>query len=122
MPGLSPLLNAVEQFTDAAGTGTLTLGAIAAPNALTMVQSGGVSGQSYTYRLDNANNDFEIGRGTWTTPTTFTRDTVIVSVIAGVPGTSKISVLTTTIFRIVAAAEDMITRQQALSRGWLIGG
>lgn len=122
MPGLSPLLNSVEQFTNAAGTGTLTLGALSSPNALTMVQASGVSGQRYTYRLDNANNDFEIGYGTYTSPTTFTRDTVIISVIAGTPGTSKISTLATTVFRIVAAAEDMITRQQAMSRGWLVGG
>jgi hypothetical protein len=122
VPGLSPLLNSVEQYTNAAGTGTLTLGALVNPNALTMVQAGAVTGQPYTYRLDAATGDFEIGRGTWTTPTTFTRDVVLVSVISGTPGTSKISAASTTTFRIVAAAEDMITRQQALSRGWLIGG
>lgn len=122
--GLSPLLNAVEQFSSTnAGTGSITLGALVSANALTFAQAGAVDGQQYTFRLDAASGDFEIVRCTSSSSgTVISRDTVIASVIGGTPGTSKITVTTATTCRVVAAAEDMITRQQSLSRGWLIGG
>lgn len=121
--GINPLLNSVEVYSSTnAGTGTITLGAAIGNNAFTMAQAGAVD-QGYTFRLDNTNGDFEIVRCTYAgAGPTITRDTVLASCIAGVPGTTKISVVTTTTCRVVAAGEDMITRQQALSRGWLVGG
>ena len=122
--GISPLLNAVElNSATNAGTGNVTLGTVAVANALTMAQAGAVDGQQYVFRLDAASGDFEIVRCTYTAAgPSISRDTVLVSVIGGVVGTSKITVATTTVCRLVAAADDLITRQQALSRGWLIGG
>lgn len=122
--GLSQLLNSVELYSSTnAGTGTVTLGGLVNPNALTMAEAGGVNGQPYVFRFDAANGDFEVTRCTYNSAgPSITRDTVLVSKIAGVVGTSKITVATTTTCRVVLTAEDAITRQAALSRGWLIGG
>lgn len=122
--GLSPFLNAVEVFAaNAAGTGNVTLGAVLGPQAITMAQANAVDQQSYVFRLDLANGDFEVSRCTYTASgPSISRDTVIFSCIGGVVSTSKVTVATTTTCRLVAAADDIISRQQALSRGWLIGG
>ena len=122
--GLSQLLNSVELFSSTnAGTGTITLGGLVNTNALTMAEAGAVNGQGYVFRLDAANGDFEIVRCTYNSAgPSITRDTVLVSKIGGVAGTSKIAVTTATACRIVLTAEDAITRQAAMSRGWLVGG
>jgi len=122
--GLSQLLNSVELFSSTnAGTGTITLGGLVNTNALTMAEAGAVNGQGYVFRLDAANGDFEISRCTYASAgPTITRDTVLVSKIGGVAGTSKITVTTATACRVVLTAEDAITRQAAMSRGWLVGG
>lgn len=122
--GLSQLLNSVELFSNTnAGTGTITLGGLVNTNALTMAEAGAINGQPYVFRLDAANGDFEIVRCTYASAgPTITRDTVLVSKIAGVAGTSKISVTTATTCRVVLAAEDAITRHEELARSWLVGG
>jgi hypothetical protein len=122
-PGINALLNDVAHFSSTnAGTGTVTLGALVNVNGFTMAESGGVDGQSYVFRFDTG-TDFEITRCTYASAgSTLTRDTVLASKIAGVAGTSKITVTTTTTCRLVLAGDDAITRSQTLARGWLIGG
>ena len=123
MAGLSPLLNNVEVYAaNAAGTGSVTPGAAVNSAALTFAEAGAVSGPCVV-RFDAANGDFEISRCTYNSAgPSLSRDTVLVSKIGGVAGTSKITVATTTACRLVIPAEDIITRQQAMSRSWLIGG
>lgn len=122
--GLSQLLNSVEHYSSTnAGTGSVTLGALVNTNSLTMAEAGATNGQPYVFRFDNSDGDFEITRCTYNSAgPSVTRDTVLVSKIAGVAGTGKINVITTTTCRVVLTAEDAITRQAALSRGWLVGG
>jgi hypothetical protein len=120
--GLNPLLDSVELFAaNAAGTGNVTLGALVNPNAFTMAEVNAVDQQQYVFRFDNANGDFEISRCTYTASgPSLSRDVVLRSKISAVAGTGKITIATTTTCRLVITADDAITRQQTLSRSWLV--
>jgi hypothetical protein len=128
--GISPLLNSVEVLSASSTTlGPITLGAVLSPNSLLMSDAGGVDGQQYVWRVDDPahGGDFEIFRGTYTAAgPSISIDTMIVSRINGVVTSgstaTKMPITTSSSVRLVWAADDMITRQQVLSRGWLIGG
>jgi hypothetical protein len=76
--------------TATAGTGTITLGSAVA-GYLTFAEAGVANADTVSYVIIDG-NDFEIGTGTYTSSgTTMSRDTVIVSKIGGVAGTTKIT-------------------------------
>lgn len=126
MANINPLLNNVEVYSASATTnGPVTLGTVTLPNAFTMADAGAVDGQQYKFRADSPANggDMQIFLGTYSAAgPSVTIDTVIVSKINGVVGTTKMPITTSTIIRQVWEANDMMTRSQALARGWLIGG
>jgi hypothetical protein len=126
MVGLSPLLNNVEVLSASTTVnGPITLGAVLSPSSFTMANAGAVDGQQYKFRADDPANggDMQIFAGTYTAAgPSITIDTVIASKINGVVSTAKLSITTATVIRLVFEASDMITRQQSLSRNWLIGG
>lgn len=82
--------NRVWMTTATTGTGTITLGSARAGH-LTFAEAGVADADTVTYVIvDGA--DFELGTGTYTSSgTTLSRDTVAVSKISGVAGTSKIN-------------------------------
>lgn len=83
------LLNRARMTTSTTGTGTVTLGA-AVTRFATFGEAGAVNATAYIYLIEDG-NDFETGVGTYTSAgTTLSRDTVVLSKIAGVAGTSKI--------------------------------
>jgi len=89
------LADRVGEKITTTGTGTLDVdqGAVS-DQFFTFVDSGIATGSQVGYLLkDNDSSDVEVGYGTWTdaAPDTFSRDTVTASRIAGVAGTSKIS-------------------------------
>ena len=82
--------NRVWMTTATAGTGTITLGSAKA-GYLTFAEAGVADTNTVTYVLIDG-SDFEIGTGTYTSAgTTMSRDTVTVSKIAGVAGTTKLT-------------------------------
>ncbi len=84
-------LNRVHVSTATTGTGTVTLGAASAANALTFLQAGAADADLVNYVLEEG-ADFEIGVGTiGGTSTTLTRDTVHVSKIGATVGTTKMT-------------------------------
>lgn len=88
------------------GTGTVTLNAAAANNFCTFAEAGVPNGKQVRYVIEDG-TDFEIGLGTYTSSgTTLSRDSVTLSKISGVAGTSKITATSSAIVRIDAAAED----------------
>ena len=102
------LLNRVGHDTATTGTGTVTLGAAMTGHA-TVAEAGGVNATVYTYLIEEG-DDFEIGRGTYTSAgTTFSRDTVILSKIGGTAGTSKMNLAGSATVKITAIKEDFAT-------------
>lgn len=96
-------LNRAWMGTATAGTGTVTLGSAKA-GFLTFAEAGLANGDTCAYLLKEG-NDFELGIGTYTAAgTTFSRDTVIVSKISGVAGTSKM---------VLAGAAEIFSGQPA---------
>lgn len=84
------LFNRAWHDTATTGTGTITLGS-ARTGYGTFAEAGVANGNVVSYTIIDG-NDFEIGIGTYTSAgTTLSRDTVTFSKIAGVAGTSKIS-------------------------------
>jgi len=82
--------NRVWMTTATAGTGTITLGS-AKSGYLTFADGGVANADTVTYVLVDGSN-FEIGTGTYTSSgTTMSRDTVVVSLISGTAGTTKLT-------------------------------
>lgn len=102
--------NRVWMSTATTGTGTITLGT-AQTGYITFAQGGIANASSVTYTIIDGNN-FEVGRGTYTSSgTTLSRDTVLVSLISGTSGTTKLTLSGTATVFITTVAEDT----QALS-------
>lgn len=90
--------------TATAGTGTMTLGAAVSDLFCTFAEAGVANGETVFYLIEDGTN-FEIGTGVYTTAgTTLTRATVHLSKIAGVAGTTKITLSGAAIVSIVASA------------------
>lgn len=111
-------LNRAWMGTASVGTGTITLGSAKA-GFLTFAEAGLANGDTCAYLLKEG-NDFELGIGTYTASgTTFSRDTVIVSKISGVAGTSKMVLAgAAEIFSGQPAAEMIV---QSISLAFLCG-
>lgn len=106
MAGGSTLLDRVYVNTATVGTGSATLGAAKSNAFCTMSDAGGVTG-TYTFIFEDG-TDFEIVQGVWTSGTNvFTRVAVYLSKIAGVAGTTKISLSGSATMRLIAAKEDL---------------
>lgn len=101
------LFNRVKVNTSTTGTGTITLGAAFSNAFCTFAEAGAANGNVVTYTIEDG-NDFEIGRGTYTSSgTTLSRDTVLLSKIGGSAGTSKINLSGAAVVFIAAAKEDL---------------
>lgn len=102
----SLLFNRVKVSTTTTGTGTVTLGAAIAKYC-TFAEAGVANSNVVTYLIEEG-NDFEIGRGTYTSSgTTLSRDTVLLSKISGTSGTSKMNLAGLATVSIIAAKEDL---------------
>lgn len=98
--------NRVWVATATTGTGDVAIGA-AKPAHLTPEQAGAPDGAERTWLLEE-NNDFELFRGAYDdTAKTVERGTVLLSLIAGVAGTTRMALAGTATLRIAVAAEDM---------------
>jgi hypothetical protein len=100
------LANRVYVSTISTGTGTVTPGAKVS-NAFTSFATANagapLANGDYTYEL-NEGLDFEVGNGTWD-GSTLTRNVVYISSIAGVIGTTKMTLAGSATIQIVAPAE-----------------
>ena len=104
---MASLLNRAKMGTSTTGTGTVTLGS-AETGYLTLAEAGAVNATSYAYLLEDG-DDFEFGNGTYTSSgTTFSRDTVTASKIAGVAGTTKLTLSGSATLAIVPRVADIV--------------
>lgn len=105
---MSYFLNRVRFATSTTGQGTIDVGAAYSNSFTTPMEAGGVSGRTYTWVLEEG-NDFEIFRGVLTdaSPDTVTRATVLLSRIAGVYGTTKMTLGGLATCRCIVAKEDL---------------
>lgn len=100
------LFNRARVATATTGTGTVTLGAKVSNKYATFAEAGVVNAQVVTYTIEDG-NDWEIGRGTYTSSgTTLSRDTVLNSSVGGTVGTSKLNLSGAAEVFITAAKED----------------
>lgn len=85
-------LDRVKQYTTSTGTGTVSLNGAAFGALQTWVNGGAVSGVQYQYLIEEG-QDSEWGFGVFTSgsPNTFSRDTVIGSIIGGTSGSTKMN-------------------------------
>jgi len=84
------VLNRARVITLTTGTGTVSLGT-AVTGYATLAEAGAVNSTVYPYVIEDG-NDFELGNGTYTSSgELLSRDTVVLSKIAGVAGTSKLN-------------------------------
>lgn len=93
MPAPAVAANRVRVYCATPGTGTLSLGA-AVERFLTPDQAGVANGQTVRFAIipGDVPGDFELATGVYTTSgATLTRATVLSSIVAGTPGTSKIN-------------------------------
>ncbi len=104
----SAFLNRVRMSVSGTpGTGAITLGSAVSAAFATADEAGAVDATKYTYLIEDG-NDFEIGQGTYTASgTTLSRDTVYLSKISGVAGTTKLTLTSAAIISITVAKEDM---------------
>lgn len=101
------LANRVRVASSTTGTGTLTLGAKTSNKYTTFAEGGITNGQVVTYCIEEG-DDWEIGRGTYTSSgTTLSRDTVLISSIGGTVGTTKLTLAGAESIHICAAKEDL---------------
>jgi hypothetical protein len=118
------LYDRVGVSTATTGAGTVTLGA-AISNAYFTFANAGVQDQDTVRYVIDDGNDFEIGEGVYTASgTTLTRATVIRSNVAGVQGTSKLSLSGSATVRIDCSRTDLITPMllgQPLGTGMING-
>lgn len=83
-------LNRVGMLITTTGQGTITADTLLSSLLLTPDEAGAADGESYYWLLVDGNN-FELFEGTWLQSGEFiTRDTVLVSKISGVAGTTKL--------------------------------
>lgn len=83
--------NRVWVTTTTAGTGPVTLGSVKSSDYFTFAEGGVADGDTVAYVIQDGGN-VEVGIGTYTSAgTTMSRDTVIASRIAGVAGTTKLT-------------------------------
>lgn len=109
---MASLGNRVRVNTSTAGTGTVTLGSAFSSAFCTFAEAGITDGQTVPYVIEEG-NDFEIGTGVYTSAgTTLTRATVTLSKIAGVSGTTKMTLAGAATVRIDARKEDIQTTQR----------
>lgn len=95
--------------TATTGTGTITAGAAVADWFLTPAEAGVANTDAVTLLLREG-SDFELSTGSYTTTgTTISRDTVLVSKIAGTQGTTKMSLGGNATGRLVWSAADIAT-------------
>jgi len=107
--------NRVRVNTATIGTGSATLGAAYSAAFCTFAEAGITNAQVVRYVFEEG-TDFEIGLGTYTASgTILSRDTVTLSKIGGVAGTSKMSLAGAATVRIDAANEDFTARLLAVS-------
>lgn len=103
--------NRVYITTATAGTGTMTLGAVVSGQFCTFANAGAADGDEIRSYIIEEGTDFEIGVGIYNSSgPTLTRATVRLSCIAGVTGTTKMTLLGRATVRSIAAAEDLVTR------------
>ncbi len=102
------LFSLVEMTVNGApGTGSITLGSARSSDRLTFAEAGVGNGDVVSYVVEDAGN-IEYGIGTYTSATTtLSRDTVRASKIAGVAGTSKITLTVGAVVWIDASAQDL---------------
>lgn len=99
--------NRVVVTTSTTGAVSAVLGGTLTDAFLTFAEAG-ISNNATVRYLITEGDDFELGTGTYsTTGPTLTRDTVIVSKIAGTAGTSKMNLGGNAVVRVTAAATDI---------------
>lgn len=105
---MSHKVNLVRVLTAATGNSTpITLGAAYSQLFMTPAEAGAMNGRVYTYLIVDG-NDWELGKGVYTSSgTTLARTTILASRISGTLGTSRISLSGTAQVRFVESAEDM---------------
>jgi hypothetical protein len=119
---MAKLLNRVKLFTATTGTGTITLGAAFSTLFGTVAEAGGSDGDMFSYVIEDG-HDFELGVGTYTASgTTFSRDTVRLSKIAGTSGTSKINLSGNAVVFLSPAREDLLSASEAQSANAVLAG
>lgn len=100
--------NRVWCDTATLGTGNVTIGAPRGAHC-TPAAAGTPNGADRTWLLEEG-DDFELFRGAYTTAgTVVTRGTVLLSQIAGVTGTTRMTLAGAATIRQVAAAEDLLS-------------
>jgi len=103
--------NRVRLQTATTGTGTMTLGAVAASQFCTFAEAGASDGDVIRSYLIEEGGDFEIGIGTYNSAgPTLTRTTVRLSRISSVAGTTKMTLAGNAIVSCVAVKEDLVTQ------------
>lgn len=106
---MTTLYNRARVNTATAGTGTMTLGAATSNAFFTFAEAGVPDATVVSYVIEDG-SDVEIGSGTYTVAgTTLSRTTVTASKIAGVAGTTKLTLSGSAIVYIDALARDIIS-------------
>lgn len=115
---MAKLFNRVRMTVNGTpGTGTITLNDAYSIAYCSFAEAGVVNGDVVSYFIDDGNN-FEIGFGTYTSSgTTLSRDTVRLSKIAGVVGTTRLTLTSSAIVYLSPAKEDLDGPISILSYG-----
>lgn len=111
---MSDFLNRVAFDTATTGTGSISVGA-ALTNYVTPANAGAVNNRPYTFVIEDG-SDFEVVTGTYSSSgPTISRDTVEFSMIAGTPGTTKLTLSGSAKVYFTASALDLrqLRRRQA---------
>ncbi|WP_374653124.1 hypothetical protein [Dongia sp.] len=110
--------NNVQQNTNTAGAGTYTLSGLVTTKGVVPFATACVSGKKYRYKVEAINGtDFEINEGTFTSPSTLTRDRLIQSSTGGPIAWPDASAK---VVSLVALAEDF--GPEGGRHSYLIGG
>lgn len=120
---MSKLFNRVRMTVSGTpGTGTITLLAAFGNSYFTFAEAGVSNGDVVSYFIEDGNN-IEIGIGTYTSAgTTMSRDTVRISKIAGVAGTSKVTLTSNALVYISPAKEDLLSISETQTANRLLAG
>lgn len=103
--------NRVYVRTATVGQGTLTLGAALGRQFCTFAEAGAADGEQIRSYIIEENADFEINVGIYNSAgPTLTRGTPRLSKIAGVVGTTKMTLGGNATVRLIAAKEDLVTQ------------
>lgn len=103
--------NRIYVNTATTGQGTLTLGAVVSAQFNTFANAGLADGDQIRSYILEEGTDFEIGVGIYNVAgPTLTRVTVRLSRIAGVVGTTKMTLAGAATVRVIAAKEDLVTQ------------